>query len=530
MMNKRFFVFRNTTVEPLFNDIQDCSFSGYNDIEFPEGCEYYVWFYLLPFISDKNLLTDEVSFIKSKVDFIVEKIPKEVQLICFTLEDLFPFNFYEENAALQKEIFRYNDHLYQLAKEHKNLKVLRFENFVSRYSRSELIDWRHYYLSLVSINPKLSSAFQQWFLKKIDALNAVRKKCLVLDLDNTLWGGILGEDGVEGIQIGNTYPGNCYSDLQSFIIGMKKTGVILTICSKNNEGDVQEVFRRRKEMKLKREDFSCIKINWDDKPDNIMKIAQELNIGLDSMVFLDDNPAEREMVSKMIPEITTPDFPEKPYLFRDFLDTLYHDYFQIYSLTQEDRQKTELYAKNTLRKKEQAKYKSKEDFIKELGITLEIREAEEINIPRIAQMTQKTNQFNLTTKRYSESDIKNRLQKGYRIWYASVKDKFGDHGITALAIVKQEGEKAEIDSFLLSCRILGYGIEEVFLKTVLNRLLDNGINEVNAVLIPTLKNGQVELFAEKNGFSLISKSKTGIKYYVFKLTEKQKINDSYKII
>lgn len=528
-MENRFFIFRNTTVEPLFANIPGCFFSGYNDIEIPEGFDFYLWFYLLPFIDDKNLLAEEVNFLKSKLDFTARNIPVESRLICFTLENLLPFQFIEEGSGLQKEIFQYNNHISQLAREHSNFKIIHFDGFVSRYSREELIDWRHYYLSLVSISPKLSSAFQFWFLKKIDALDAVRKKCLVLDLDNTLWGGVLGEDGVEGVQIGNTYPGNCYSDLQSFVVEMKKTGVILALCSKNNESDVQEAFLKRKEIKLKLEDFSSIKINWKDKPDNIMEIAHELNIGLDSMVFLDDNPAERELASKMVPGLTVPGFPEKPYLFRGFLNSMYNDYFQVYSLTDEDKQKTAQYAKNALRQKEQEKFTSKKDFIKELGITLEIKEAEEINIPRIAQMTQKTNQFNLTTKRYSEPEIRNMLQKNYRVWYASVKDKFGSHGITALAIVKQDGEKAEFDSFLLSCRILGYGIEEVFLKVIINRLFKIGIKEVTTSFIPTTKNKQVEFFAENNGFKLLTINNRGIKNYLTKLDQEQKISMLYKI-
>ena len=529
-MEKAFYIIRNTTVEPLFKGVQGVSFSGYNDTEFQEGFGYYVWFYLFPLQVDKTSVVEELKHMRTKLDFFINSMPENNHILCFSMEDISPFCYTGENFELKTEIYNYNQHLFHLAKTNRNVKVLDFDTFLADFSRSELIDWRHYYLSSVVINPKFGSAFQDWFLAKIDSLNSVRKKCLVLDLDNTIWGGVLGEDGVEGIHIGQAYPGNCFSDLQSFLLRMKETGVILAICSKNNYYDVEEAFRLRAEMPLTLEDFSCVKANWDDKSKNIIEISQELNIGFDSMVFIDDNPAERELIKKTIPQVSVPEFPDKPYLMLSFLMNLYNRYFQIYKLTDEDLKKTEQYSLNASRKKDSIKYLSTNDFIRDLGLVIELKELKSIHIPRIAQLTQKTNQFNLTTKRYTEIEIRALIKGNYKIWDATVKDKFGDHGITALIIVNIQEKKATIYSFLLSCRILGYEIEKVLLHKLINILYNKGIKTLKSQFVPTSKNAQTEMFFENEGFQLLNVDKNGTKHYKYDIMEEIGISQNYTLI
>lgn len=527
-MGKEFYIIRNTTVEPLFKGMSGVSYSGYNDFEFQGGYNSYVWFYLLPIQEDMPSLVDELKFIQSKLDFFISSVPENKRILCFTMKNILSFNYFDGDFTLKEEINNYNNHLYHLAKTNENIKVLDFDAFLSNFDNSELIDWRHYYLSSVNINPKYSTIFQNWFLRKIDAINSVRKKCIILDLDNTIWGGILGEDGIEGIKIGHTYPGNSFSDLQSAIIQFKKAGVILAVCSKNNYSDVENAFKLKEEILLSLDDFSSIKINWNNKSQNILEISKELNIGLDSLVFLDDNPAERELVKKVLPQVTVPEFPDKPYLMLSFIIDVYERYFQIYEATSEDFKKAEQYAENALRKEGNLKYATINDFIKDLDISIEFKQAKSINIPRIAQLTQKTNQFNLTTKRYTEPDIKALISGNYKIWQASVKDKFGDHGITAVIIVDIEDRVASIDSFLLSCRILGYEIEKVLLHKLVNILNEMGVKTLKSQFVPSSKNAQTEMFFEEKGFTLLEVDSNNIKYYTYEIEEEISISSDYE--
>ena len=512
-MTCNYFIFRNDTVEPLFIT-EKCLFSGYEEIDFPEKCENYIWFYQLPVKYNIPILVSEIDYYLERLKFLIKKLPSACNLFCVTMNDLFAFRTEQIDNRLQSAVFKYNNELYNLSIRDNRIKVLDIHEFTNRYPVNELFDARHYYLSQMLLNPKLGKPFSEWIFSKIEAFTVkVRKKCIVVDLDNTLWGGILGEDGPEGLKIGNGYPGNCYLEFQELLLEFSKKGVVLAVSSKNNLADVQNLFETRKDLKIKLSDFSAYRINWNDKPQNIIEIAKELNIGTDSIVFLDDNPAERSMVKKMLPKVVVPDFPLQPYKIAEFTRQVYNEYFAVYKLTDEDKRKKEQYSHNTLRKKEETLYSTKEDFLKALKLQITVSLASEITLPRVSQMTQKTNQFNLTTKRYSQSDIKHLMNNNYRVWHASVKDKFGDNGITALAIINVKADTAVIDSFLLSCRILGKGIEKIFLTCILNELFVNGVKKVNAVYIPSGKNVQTKMFFENMGFKVISVDNNGPKFY-----------------
>ncbi len=322
---------------------------------------------------------------------------------------------------------------------------------------------------------------------------------------------MLGEDGVDGIQIGGDYPGKAFLYFQSALLQLAKTGVILTVCSKNNENDVLEAWEKNPFNVLKAAHFSACRINWNDKATNIRELAEELNIGLDSFVFLDDNPTERELIRQSLPMVSVPDFPEQPYMLPLFFKQLVHDYFKVYSVTQEDLQKTEQYKANALRRKEQQSFTDMESFLRSLDMQVSIQQLNEHNLSRIAQMTQKTNQFNLTTRRYTESDIRQQHQNGWQTWCVSVKDKFGDNGITGCVIVDAHNH---IDTFLLSCRILGKGIELAFAKSVFSLLKSQGVGEITATYVPSSKNMQVADFYERCGMQLVEASpQTGEKRY-----------------
>jgi len=306
-------------------------------------------------------------------------------------------------------------------------------------------------------------------------------------------------------------------------------GVMLAVCSKNNIEDVQEMWAKHPENILTENDFVCIKSNWDDKAKNISEIAQELNIGLDSFVFIDDNPRERERVKLELPMIEVPEFPDQPFELFDFFTKIYSNFFQIHRLTKEDSKKTKQYKENTLRNQLKTSIGSIEEYIKNLNIELSI--FENSNVSRVAQMTQKTNQFNLTTKRYSEAEINDYIENGHFIYSLGVKDKFGDNGITgaAIVLVNKENKCADIDSYLLSCRILGKNIENVFLKYILNHLYDQGITTIKSKYISTKKNSQTISFYNDNGFEIVDESKGEISY-ICALKTKFKIDNKFRIV
>lgn len=530
MEELKYHIFRNSTVEILFEPY-NVSFGGYNDIMQIPDAEAYLWFFLLPVNSDIETLANDIKLFSDGIEYILLKIPSTKQIIAFDLVDILNYRWQNADFKVQHAINNYNNKLYQLSSQHSNLKVFEFSDFINQHPKQTLIDWKFYYISQTLISPKLAKPFQLWFSEKINALLSKRKKCLVLDLDNTLWGGVLGEEGIHGIKLGNSYSGNSFTDFQKAILEANKNGVILAICSKNNESDVFEAFEKHPGMILKKSNFSAYRINWNDKATNIAELATELNIGLDSFVFLDDSPVERLFVMKSLPDVTVPDFPKQPYELLTFFKEVYKKYFQIYLLTNEDKEKTLQYQENKIRSDFKNNFADTESFIRNLEIEISVSIANPFNIARIAQMTQKTNQFNLTTKRYSENDIQNFIDKNHLVVCASVKDKFGDNGITALCIstIDTNNKKAVIDTFLMSCRILGRNIENAFLSYVLNILHGKGISEVEATFIKTAKNMQVENFYEKFGFQLTNSTKE-TNQYTLNIKEKQSIKDLYKII
>lgn len=501
----QYFIFRNMTVENLAGQAMSSLaarvvYSGYEDISSIGDADRYVWWYLAPYKADTNAAIAEINNYSALLEMVIHQIPSSKTLIALTMEPIFRADCITGQNDLRQAMEAYNNRLYELAKDCPNLRVFDFSSFTANYACAQLIDWKYYFLSQMPLNPRLGRDFAKWFSGQVKAMDSVRKKCLVLDLDNTMWGGIVGEDGTFGLKIGGDYPGNAYLYFQQYILELQHSGVILAVCSKNNLEDVKHVWKEHPANLITDKHLAAYRINWQDKATNIREIAQELNIGLDSLVFLDDNPTEREWVRSALPEVSVPDFPEHPYELLSLIRQVAQDYFQIYSLTAEDVAKTSQYQANAQRENARKSFADMEGYLRSLEITLKIDSASEANIPRLAQMCQKTNQFNLTTKRYTESDLETLLEQGARIWALSVSDRFGDNGITGLIIVLKKGEKAVIDSFLLSCRILGKGIENIFLAEILSRLKTENIETVEGRYIPTLKNAQVADFYKKVGF------------------------------
>lgn len=335
----------------------------------------------------------------------------------------------------------------------------------------------------------------------IQSLCTGRRKCLVLDLDNTLWGGIIGEDGIDGIVLGTDGVGLAFRQFQSEILNLHKQGILLAICSKNNESDVVEVFNKHPGMLLRWEDFSEIRINWENKGANLRAIAARLNIGLDSLVFADDNPVEREHIRQALPDVRVLELPTDPSYFKKTL--LECPWFDTLALTEADARRNQVYRQEQQRRNLQETATSLKDYHSSLGMVVNIKSADEMTIPRISQLTQKTNQFNLTTRRYSETQIKSFCLNGhYRLYTLNLRDRFGDEGLVGVAILKERpsDDAWYLDTFLLSCRVIGRHVETAFLNWIVKQARKEGIAQILAELIVTPKNAVVQKFLALHHF------------------------------
>ncbi len=521
------YLFRNYTIEYLFDN--SFSFSGYGDINKPDGeyDEYTIFYQLNPsFTPEEQVL--EVEEIKSKISFILGMGITE-RIVIVNLYRNTTADWQLKDRQLLEAIDNFNNHfLREKIQQYSNVKVLDINIFCQNQTLS-LIDWRFFFTAQMVINPKLAKNFKKWYQKQTEILDLKRKKCIVLDCDNTLWGGIVGEDGTHGIQLGMDYPGICFKNFQNLLLQLSQKGVILAVCSKNNLKDVQDVWENNPNNLINSDVLSAYRINWQDKVSNIKSIAEELNIGTDSIVFIDDNPMERNLVKNFLPEVEIPEFPKNPYELIDFFWEIYHQYFAVYELSQEDIHKTQQYKENFFRNESKKAFENIDEYIESLEIQVDIFKANESNITRIAQMTQKTNQFNLTTKRYTEEQLKGLLDNGASIFCANVKDKFGDNGITIASIITESETELYLDSYLLSCRILGRDIEKITLLKILEKVNEGKHKKITARYIPTKKNIMARDFLEKIGFQLEKTDAEGNKFYIFDETAKQEIKEYYTI-
>lgn len=313
------------------------------------------------------------------------------------------------------------------------------------------------------------------------------KKCIVLDLDNTLWGGIIGEDGMDGISLSLQAPGNSFIAFQQAILDCYNRGIILAINSRNNEEDALNVIRNHPNMILKEHHFAAFRINWNDKAANIQELAKELNIGLDSMVFFDDDKTNREMVRALVPEVTVPELPESPTEYTKFFNSL--PYFTGEVITDEDKMRGNLYVTERLRKEEEKNFSSKEEFLKSLSLELFLYENDSSCVPRLAQLTEKTNQFNTLKKPLTEEEISAYISDPkYAVYHASLIDKFGDHGVILFALVEKGEETWVIRSLLMSCRVFGRSAEDAFMSVLVAKAQREGVKKITILSEETEKN------------------------------------------
>jgi len=337
------------------------------------------------------------------------------------------------------------------------------------------------------------------YARYVAPLKGLRRKCIVLDLDNTLWGGIVGEAGPHGVNLGDTSPGIEYQDFQRYLLSLTERGFLLAINSKNNPEDAFTVIRSHESMVLREDSFSTVRINWRPKTENMASIAEELNIGLDSMIFLDDNPNERELMRQVFPEVLTPDLPQDPSLYRSTIERL--PQLQSLVVTEEDQIRVKQYRTKRQREEVRAKTQSLDEYLQALEIFVQLSRANDETLPRLHQLFERTNQFNLTTRRYTHSQLAAFAHDGgWRLYALRAQDRFGDHGLVAAALVHTEPGCWTLDSFVMSCRVIGYGVETALLAVVTEGARDAGVTTVIGEYVPTAKNAPARDFYSRHGF------------------------------
>lgn len=405
-----------------------------------------------------------------------------------------------------------NDHL--VSTKPASVSLIDVDDVYSQLGVNDCIDFKLYNLFKSLYTTNFYYQLANLISPVIKRNKGKVKKVLILDCDNTLWKGIIGEDGMDGIDMSiNSKKGANFARIQYLIKGLHQRGVLLCICSKNNHADVQEVFNNHPDMLLSADDFVVQKVNWISKAQNIKEIAEELNLGLDSFVFVDDSDFEVNLVRQEVPAVKVYQVPKKAYLYPPLFIELLNDFYNPI-LTKEDLAKTLSYKQEFERKKLKTNTNNQKDYLTSLGLKMECRLNSLKDVERIAQMTQKTNQFNFTTKRYTVAEIEKMIEaENYNVLSYAVKDKYGDYGITALAILKEDSGTMFIDNLLMSCRIIGRDLEFAIVDTILDYTHGTTTKKVVLSLIHTKKNIVVKEFGEKFGFDLVETTPNSKTYH-----------------
>ena len=447
---------------------------------------------------------DTAKFVINLAGEVSTKSTAKVLLHNFEIPDYSPLGLVEnkEGYGFIESLEDLNRKLRDHFKNNNQVFVFDYNTFCSRLGKENLFDYKMYYLGDIKLKTQKFPKLAQEYARYIKALAFGSKKCIVLDLDNTLWGGVVGESGVEGIHLGPTAEGRSFLEFQEHLLALFKRGVILAINSKNNEEEALKAIREHPHMVLKDEHFAAMRINWNDKVANMKSLAEEINIGLDSMVFFDDDLVNRDMVKEFIPEVTVVDLPVDFSLYVNTLTKL--NYFDTLSLTKEDIRKGKIYVEEKQRRK-LVQNTNLNDYLRILNIKLSIENANKNNILRIAQLTQKTNQFNLTTRRYTVEEIEAFSEsENFQVITITLSDKFGDSGLTGLAIIDTNASESWlIETFLLSCRILGRKAEDALLAHIIDTAKKEGAKSISGNFIPSEKNIPAKDFYNNCGFKKI---------------------------
>ncbi len=406
----------------------------------------------------------------------------------------------DQSEAGQSGLIRQiNRELRRIADGFHGVYSLDYDALVARHGSEHWHDERKWLTARLPIAAGYLLQMAREWTRFIVPLSGRTAKVLVVDLDNTLWGGVIGEDGMADIKVGAEYPGAAYQALQRALLDLSRKGILLAVCSKNNLDDAMEALENHPGMLVRAKHFAALRINWSDKAQNLREIAQELNVGIDALAFLDDNPFEREQVRAALPEVTVIDLPKNPLEYASAIRNCAA--FERLALSAEDQQRTEMYAAQKQRAGAEQTFQSKEDFFRFLEQEAELEPVSDLTLARVAQLTQKTNQFNLTTRRYTEPQIAEMAnQREWHIFSIKVRDRFGDHGLVGVAIAHDLGEQCEVDTFLLSCRVIGRTVETALLAHLAESAAQRGRKRLVGWFLPTKKNAPARDFYQQHGF------------------------------
>ncbi|MDB5321128.1 MAG: FkbH like protein [Phycisphaerales bacterium] len=405
-------------------------------------------------------------------------------------------------------IAQINAAIRQLARELKNVYVLDYDALIARHGANHWEDTRKWLTVRLPIAAdRLIYLAREW-LRFLHPITGRVCKCLVTDLDNTLWGGVIGEDGLDGIKLGPDTSGYAFANLQRAILDLHRRGVILGIASKNNPAEASEAIEKHANMLLRPQHFAATRINWNDKAQSLREIAAELNIGLDSLALIDDNPVEREWVREQLPEVSVIELPADPMAYAAALRD--SPLFERLALTDEDRSRGKMYAEQRARAQLQSSVTSLEDFYRSLQMEVTITTVQPDAIARVAQLTQKTNQFNLTTRRYSEQQITEiAADPACRVYAVRVKDRLGDNGVVGVVITRDHDGRCEIDNLLLSCRVIGRTIETAILAHVAGEARSRGNSLLAGWYLASQKNAPAKDFYSAHDFAIAAERPDG---------------------
>ncbi len=405
-------------------------------------------------------------------------------------------------SSLTRIVSSLNCSIVEAATGRRHVLLLDIENLASWFGRRDWFDERFWTMSKSFCAPELMPQVAKNIVDMVLSMRGRTVKCVILDLDNTLWGGVIGDEGVHGISISAHGAGEDFYRFQCFMRELKNRGILLAVCSKNEYANAVAPFEENDSMVLKLSDITVFVANWDNKAANIERIQKALNIGLDSMVFLDDNPFERNLVREMLPAVIVPELPEDPSEYVRAICDL--NLFETSSHSIEDGQRTELYRVEAQREMARADAASFEDFLQSLNMQIKIGRFTQEQLPRIVQLLQRSNQFNLTTHRYTSAQCESMANEHENCLpiIASLNDRFGDHGLISIVVARTEAETGTfvITDWLMSCRVLKRGVEQYIMNFIFEEARARGLAMVRGEYIPTAKNGMVRDFFEQFGF------------------------------
>jgi len=441
--------------------------------------------------SQRDIFADnEITRLNALVDMLVANMPavKVIATNFMELNDsIFGQYANKTRSSFLYQIRHLNFELMELAINTANLFVCDIAALASSFGHTAAVDNRNYIDAGMTFGINFLPNFAKGVVDIVAAGSGAAKKCLILDLDNTLWGGTIGDDGIENIQLGDLLQGKAFTELQYWVRELSRRGILLAICSKNDLEVAKSPFRKHPDMVLSLDDVAIFVANWDSKVDNIKRIKDFLKIGYDAMVFIDDNPFERGVVRRHLPDVFVPELPEDPADYLPFLLNL--NLFETISYTEDDVKRTPYFQQELKREVAQSSFTDERDFLASLGMVCEVQPFSKFNIPRAVQLLQRSNQFNLRTKRYSESELKSFCSSDSHFTCTfSVNDQFGNYGMISLVIGLLEHEELFIDTWIMSCRVLRRGVENVVLNSIVDAAKLRGIRHVRGEYIRTNKN------------------------------------------